>query len=178
MDLNDSLALRFLGTLLVRLGCTIAVAMGSPVLADEGSQMPRGVPPAYLEECAACHVAYPPGMLPAASWSQIMSTLDRHFGSDASLEPGTAQPIAGWLASQAGRYKRVSGRPPEDRITRSSWFERKHRTVAAAVWSLPSVKGPSQCAACHRNAERSIFDEDDLIRPKGALSFRQRIDSR
>jgi len=156
----------------------LAALIGLPVRADEGSLMPRAVPPAYLEECAACHVAYPPGMLPAVSWSQIMSTLERHFGSDASMEPQTVDTIAQWLATHAGRSKRVGVRPLEDRITRSAWFERKHRKVETSVWSLPSVKSPAQCAACHRDAEQGIFDDDDLILPKGAVVVGRRIEAR
>ena len=44
-------------------------------------------PKAYVQECASCHVAYPPGMLPAASWARLMSGLGQHFGTDASFDP-------------------------------------------------------------------------------------------
>jgi hypothetical protein len=107
-----------------------------------------------------------------------MSTLERHFGSDASMAPQTVDAIARWLAGHAGRSKRVGVRPLEDRITRSAWFERKHRKVETGVWSLPSVKSPAQCAACHRDAEQGIFDDDDLILPQGAVSVGRRIEAR
>ena len=35
---------------------------------------------AYTQECAACHLAYPPGLLPAASWQRLMGGLGKHFG--------------------------------------------------------------------------------------------------
>ncbi len=38
-------------------------------LADDGRAMPIIVPPAYTQECASCHAAYPPGMLSARSWN-------------------------------------------------------------------------------------------------------------
>ena len=28
--------------------------------------------PVYVEECGSCHMAYPPGLLPALSWQKIM----------------------------------------------------------------------------------------------------------
>ena len=98
--------------------------------------MPRNTPPAYQQECASCHTAYPPGMLPARSWQRIMNTLDKHYGSDASLDAATLRQIDGWLQAHAGSGKRAREEPPQDRITRSAWFERKHRKIDAAVWQL------------------------------------------
>ena len=49
----------------------------------------------------ACHVAYPPGLLPAASWQRLMANLPRHFGTDASLDAATAQASCrAWLDAQ------------------------------------------------------------------------------
>ena len=65
--------------------------------ADSGRAMPAQVPKAYTQECAACHVAYPPGMLPAASWRRVMTGLDKHYGTDASLDPATADSVMSQL---------------------------------------------------------------------------------
>jgi mono/diheme cytochrome c family protein len=143
-----------------------AVAL-APAHADGGRLMPRTVPEVYTQECASCHLAYPPGLLPAASWQRLMGGLDRHYGSDASLDAATRAQIDSWLRVFAGTYKRVSEPPPQDRITRSAWFERKHRQIDPSVWKLPSVKGAAQCAACHDGAERGDFDDDDLKMPAG-----------
>ena len=142
--------------------------------ADRGREMPLNVPPAYQQECAGCHLAYPPGLLPAASWQRIMTGLERHYGTDASLEPAQVQAISRWLNAHAGTYKRVREAPPEDRITRSAWFERKHRKIEAAVWKLPSVKSAAQCAACHTGAEQGRFDDDNLRMPTGLSAVQQR----
>lgn len=148
-----------------------SIAAGA-AFADEGRAMPRAVPAAYAQECASCHAAYPPGLLPARSWQRVMSGLERHYGADASLDPATVQQLSAWLQSYAGTYKRAAQEPPQDRITRSAWFERKHRKVETAVWRLPSVKSAANCAACHAGADRGRFD-DDLRVPAG-LSLRQR----
>jgi hypothetical protein len=155
------------------LAASVALAAAHPALADGGRAMPRTVPPAYTQECASCHLAYPPGMLPARSWQRVMSGLDRHYGTDASLDAATLQQLGTWLQAYAGTYKRVAEEPPQDRITRSAWFERKHRKVEPAVWHLPSVKSAANCAACHSGAEQGRFDDDDLRLPAG-LSSRQR----
>lgn len=142
--------------------------------ADSGRMLPAQVPKAYTQECAACHLAYPPGLLPAASWRRVMTGLEQHYGTDASLDPATVTQLASWLHSHAGTYKRVTTEPPEDRITRSAWFERKHRQVDPAVWKLPSVKGAAQCAACHGGAEQGDFDDDRLRLPAGLSPHQQR----
>ena len=136
--------------------------------ADSGRLLPRDMPPAYRQECASCHTAYPPGMLPAASWQRIMNGLDKHYGTDASLDPATVRQISTWLQAHAGTYKRVSATPPpQDRITRSAWFERKHREVDPQVWKHASVKTPANCVACHTGADRGDFDDDHLRFPAG-----------
>ncbi|MFM7024796.1 MAG: diheme cytochrome c [Limnohabitans sp.] len=142
-------------------------------LADGGRAMPRAVPPAYTAECASCHTAYPPGMLPARSWQRIMNGLEQHYGTDASLDAATVQQLSGWLQAHAGTYKRVAEEPPQDRITRSAWFVRKHDEVQPAVWTLPSVKSAANCAACHTGADQGDYDDDNLRMPAG-LTLRQR----
>ncbi len=135
--------------------------------ADSGRMMPRQMLPAYAQECASCHTAYPPGMLPAPSWQRIMGGLGKHYGTDASLDAASVKQLSDWLQTNAGTYKRVSEVPPEDRITRSAWFVRKHRELAPSVWGLPSVKSAANCAACHSGADKGFFDDDNLIVPAG-----------
>lgn len=116
------------------------LACAGVACADGAPPMPVRVPPAYTQECAACHLAYPPGLLPAASWQRLMAGLGAHFGTDASLDDKTVQQLSSWLQANAGSGKRVSSiSPPQDRITRSDWFVRKHRAIDPAVWQLPSL---------------------------------------
>lgn len=151
-----------------------ALLASVPASADKGSQMPAVVPKAYTQECAACHLAYPPGMLSRASWGRIMGSLDRHYGSDASLDPAALQALSAWLNTHAHTYKRVTEASPEDRITRSPWFERKHRKIDDSVWKLPSVKSAAHCAACHTHAEQGRFGDGELRLPAGLSAAQQR----
>ena len=146
-----------------------------PALARaERSQMPAQVPKAYAQECASCHVAYPPGFLPAQSWQRMMGRLNKHYGVDASLDPATTQQLTQWLAAHAGTYKRVSEEPPEDRITQSAWWVRKHRKIDTPVWKLASVKSAANCAACHRDAEQGVFSDHHLRMPDGLNAQQKR----
>lgn len=137
----------------------------APAHADErAARVP--LTPKYQQECAACHLAYPPGMLPAASWQRLMGNLPRHFGTDASVDAGTLHELSAWLYANAGTAKRVSEAPPEDRLTRSTWFDRKHREIPAAAWKRASIGSASNCAACHRGAAQGDFDEHAVRIPK------------
>ena len=144
----------------------LSIVAFTPALAD-GSLLPRLALPIYQQECAACHLAYPPGLLPARSWTRIMTGLDKHYGSDASLDPAAVQQISRWLQTEAGTYKRVAEAPPEDRITRSAWFVTKHRKLDPQVWKHASVKSAANCAACHTGADRGDFDDDGVKMPAG-----------
>ncbi|MBK6289083.1 MAG: diheme cytochrome c [Pseudomonadales bacterium] len=135
--------------------------------ADGKHTQPREVLPAYQQECESCHLAYPTRMLPASSWHRIMGGLDQHYGSDASLDAPTAEQIDAWLQAHAATSRRASQPPPEDRITRSAWFEREHREIDPAVWQHASVKSAANCAACHAGAARGSFDDDRLRIPPG-----------
>ena len=152
---------------------TGGLLLGAPAGADGGRTMPAQVPPAYVQECGACHTPYAAGLLPARSWQRLMGGLGQHYGTDAALDAAATQQIQRWLVANAGTYKRVAEEPPQDRITRSAWFERKHRRIEPPVWQLPSVKSAANCSACHAGADRGVFDDDALTLPAG-LSARQR----
>lgn len=128
----------------------------------------RRVPllPAYQQECAACHLAYPPGMLPAASWQSIMTGLPKHYGSDASLDAASVKKLTTWLTANAAPSRSMSNRPPQDRITQSAWFVRQHDEISASVWKRPSIKSAANCVACHAGAEQGDFNEHRVRIPR------------
>ena len=144
----------------------IAVAVVTHLAHAEGNQRTAPLPPKYQQECGACHVAYPPGMLPAASWNRLMSKLGSHYGTDAWLDAPTMQELQRWLSANAGNTKRVREEPPQDRITRSTWFIREHDEVSAASWKLPAVKSAANCVACHSGANQGDFNEDKVRIPR------------
>ena len=148
-------------------GLIAMTALVSAAHAEGGKRM-QSTPlsPMYQQECAACHTAYPPGMLPAASWNRVMNNLNRHYGADASLDPATVKTLSTWIAANAGTYKRVGEEPFQDRITLSEWFIRKHREVSKPTWKLPAVKSAANCTACHKQAEQGDFNEHNVRIPR------------
>jgi Dihaem cytochrome c len=145
----------------------VLVFAASTAYADSGRGMPANVPKLYLQECAACHTPYTPGLLPAASWRRIMGGLNKHYGADASLEPAQVAALSQWLDANAGTYKRVTSAPPQDRITLSPWFERKHRKISLAVWKDIRIKSAANCNACHVGADKGDFNDDSIRMPAG-----------
>ena len=120
----------------------------------------------WKTECGACHLAYPPQLLPAASWRVMMTQLDKHFGADASLDAKTAAEISAFLEANAGRNKREATGKPSQRITGTRWFKQEHDEVPTRIWSSPAVKQPGNCAACHTQAERGDYSERSLRVPR------------
>ncbi len=122
--------------------------------------------PAYQAECAACHIAYPPGLLGAKSWQHIMGDLSKHFGVDASLDVGSTKAISAWLVEHAGAGRRFNDTSPDNRITKSQWFVRQHDEVSASVFKRVAVGSASNCAACHKRAADGNFSEHEVRIPK------------
>jgi hypothetical protein len=140
------------------------LALSGPAQADRSYAVaPNAL---HQQECAACHLAYPPGLLPAASWGRIMGGLNQHYGTDASLDAASARDIAAWLKAHAGDDKRTREEPPKDRISQASWFVRKHDEVSASTWKRASVGSAANCAACHAGAAKGDFNEHAIRIPK------------
>ena len=153
----------------MRVTVLLITAMGALPVAQGGEHerpATQRLLPTYRQECSGCHIAYPPGMLPAASWQRLLADLPHHFGTDASLEPAVVEQLSAWLTANAGRGRRVDPAPPQDRITRSTWFVREHHGIPASAWSRAAVKSPSNCAACHAGAEQGVFDEHSVRIPR------------
>ena len=127
--------------------------------------IPADTPASFEVECASCHMAYPPGLLSQQSWKNVMSGLSKHFGTDASLDPKTQTEIANWLVKNAATRQKYSETAPENRITKTSWFIRKHDEVKPDIWKRASIKSPANCSACHIDASNGVFSERDTKIP-------------
>lgn len=143
---------------------TIGLAWADTARADSDRKLRGPLNPSYVAECTACHVAYPPGLLPAESWQRLMGGLDQHFGNDATLDAAAAKEISAWLAQNAARSNQAA--PPQDRITLSRWFTREHDEIGATTWKRPSIKSASNCSACHGNTDQGRYSEHDVRIPR------------
>ena len=55
------------------------------------------------DECGACHMVFPPKMLPTLSWVKIMAGLSDHFGENAALDDTTARQIEAILVVKSSK---------------------------------------------------------------------------
>ncbi|MBK5970147.1 MULTISPECIES: diheme cytochrome c [Thiorhodovibrio] len=167
-------------------------AAGTAVMAAEGEtrdwrgwlrMFPNIAPatqPAYLEECGSCHLAYPPGVLPADSWKHILApeSLANHYGDDAWLPEDLVAEVRDYLmangADTSARIRErafaVPGAARSDaslpRITETPYFIRKHNQVPARlVTDNPEVGSFSQCNRCHIGTDKGVFDESQIDIP-------------
>lgn len=126
----------------------------------------------YTDECGSCHVAYPPGLLPSASWKAIMTGLDNHFGDNAELPTDITASLTAFLESNASDrgdrlrnarlLRDVNGDPPV-RITGLPYFKREHDEIPRRmVEDNPGVGSFGNCDSCHQDAARGRFDEDTV----------------
>lgn len=141
-----------------------ALLMTGSVLAAK-MPMPSDMPKSYEAECASCHMAYPPGLLSEKSWQNVMGGLGKHFGTDASIDQKDQSEISNWLRKNAATKQKYSELAPENRITKTAWFIRKHDEIKADVWKRASIKSPANCGACHSTAAEGIFSEKNISIP-------------
>ena len=126
---------------------------------------------AYKEECGSCHMAYPARLLPQQSWRKIMAGLEDHFGENAALDDETRGEIEDYLLGESNRVTfnklfRNLGNAAPLRITELPYFVHEHDEIPARlVTANEQVNSLSQCNACHRDAQRGRFDEDDVVIP-------------
>jgi hypothetical protein len=130
----------------------------------------------YKDECASCHMAYPAELLPARSWQKILSSLDKHFGDNASLDPATQHSLSQYLqdnsadASGSKRARKILRSVPADttplRISELPYIQHKHDEIPTRYISAnPQVKSLSNCVACHQGAEQASFSEHQIRIP-------------
>ena len=136
-----------------------------PAMAD-GDRMPAQENAAWKEECGSCHVAYPPSLLSAANWRQMMGSLDRHFGANTQLDAKPRDEILAFLEANAAS-KETRHSAASLRISDTPWFGRKHDEVPIALWKDARLKSPANCGACHQDAERGTYRERNIVMPGG-----------
>ncbi len=157
--------------------------LGGAFIAASAMQLngvaPKGVPPLVVNavwqtECGDCHMAFPPVLLPAQSWSQLMAHLDDHFGEDASLPEAKVKEISAFLAANAAetsdsfaanRFRRVSADRPLE-ITGTPFWVRRHHEIADATFKASPVNSKQNCAACHGDAATGTFAPQRISIPQ------------
>ncbi len=133
-------------------------------------------PEVFNEECGSCHMAYPPALLPERSWRKMMAGLEDHFGDNAELDDESYKIITDYLMSNSadatrfGRshkfYRSIRSSDTPLRISNIPYFLHEHDEIPKRlVEDNPKVNSFSNCQACHQNAEKGSFNDDDINIP-------------
>ena len=152
----------------------MAAVLGGAALAISVSStwamtVPKIEHAATLKECGACHMVYPPQMLPQRSWDAMMSHLESHFGDIATVDEATRIDILAFLLANAADAPGAPANPhvlrgvgadavPE-RITALSWWKGRHEEVNFSNLKATKVKSASNCLGCHAGADKGEFHE-------------------
>lgn len=130
----------------------------------------------YIKECGSCHFPYQPGLLPSNAWNKMMTNLENHFNSDASLNEANLQTLTKYLndnsAEKNMQYKRSSRivsslakNQIPDSISTTPYMIKKHEDIRKDLITQNEVKGLFNCIACHKTADKGIYGERDINIP-------------
>ena len=130
----------------------------------------------YIKECGSCHFPYQPGLLPSNAWNKMMTNLENHFNSDASLNEADLQTLTKYLndnsAEKNMQFKRsnkivssLAKNQIPDSISTTPYMIKKHEDIKKNLISQNEVKGLFNCIACHKTADKGIYGERDINIP-------------
>ena len=130
----------------------------------------------YIKECGSCHFPYQPGLLPSNAWNKMMTNLENHFNSDASLNEADLQTLTKYLndnsAEKNMQYKRsnrivssLAKNQIPDSISTTPYMIKKHEDIRKDLITQNEVKGLFNCMACHKTADKGIYGERDINIP-------------
>ena len=130
----------------------------------------------YIKECGSCHFPYQPGLLPSNAWNKMMTNLENHFNSDASLNEANLQTLTKYLndnsAEKNMQYKRsnrivssLAKNQIPDSISTTPYMIKKHEDIRKDLITQNEVKGLFNCIACHKTADKGIYGERDINIP-------------
>ncbi len=132
----------------------------------------------YKEKCGACHFSYQPGLLPSGSWKKVLSRLEDHFGDAVEIDHESKKIITGYLERNAAEFSsakravkimrclRNQRNQTPLRITEIPYIRKKHHEIRPKILERESIGSLSNCIACHKTAEKGIYDDDNVSIPQ------------
>ncbi len=100
----------------------------------------------YLENCASCHVALPPEVLPSETWRRLLLEPEQHYGQQ-------LKPLIGPTLLVMWEYLRTFSRPQAQkeqvpyRVSESRFFKALHPRV-----KFTEKVSIGSCVSCHPGA--------------------------
>lgn len=104
----------------------------------------------YLENCATCHIALPPAVLPTETWRQLLQD-PQHYGVELTLLVDPPRLIVWNYLRSFSRLQSKEEEVPY-RVAQSRFFKALHPRV-----KLPTPVNASSCVTCHPGAAEYNF---------------------
>lgn len=132
---------------------------------------------AYADECSSCHYAYPPGLLPEASWRKLLApqALSDHFGENIEMKETRRAEVLDYAVKNAAdhvdekRSRKIMsslGTAAPLRISEVAYIKRKHSEIPEKlIKGNPRVNSLAQCDTCHTDAKNGNLDDDTVVIP-------------
>ena len=132
--------------------------------------------PLWRTECASCHVAFHPTLLPARSWKKMLAEQDKHFGEALGLDANVIAEISAFLEKNAAETgmteaafkinRSIPATMTPLRVTETGYWLEKHHEIPEALWIHPKVGSKSNCSGCHLDAEQGTYEDAAMRLPK------------
>lgn len=104
----------------------------------------------YLENCASCHIAVPPAVLPTQTWQQVLQD-PQHYGAQLQLLVDPERLLVWNYIVASSRPQNKDEQTPY-RVDNSRFFKALHPKV-----KVPRPVQISGCVACHPGASNYNF---------------------
>lgn len=104
----------------------------------------------YLENCATCHIALPPQVMPTQTWQELLQD-SQHYGVQIPLLRDPSRQLL-WNYLQVFSRPLYQGEQTPYRMARSRYFKALHPQV-----KLPRPLNFKSCATCHPQADSFNF---------------------
>lgn len=157
----------------------IALFCSSAYADDHKEEKHKNIAPVanelYKSSCGGCHFAYQPGLMPKRSWINMLDNKGVHPGGDLKLDMSAKAKIKEYLVqgsadnSSSERSRKILASLPGNetpaRISEIPYIKKKHRKIDKATFGRASIGSPVNCMACHKGAEKGIYDDDDVVIP-------------
>lgn len=104
----------------------------------------------YLQNCAGCHIALPPAVLPTQTWQQVLQD-PQHYGVQLQLLVDPQRMLV-WNYIQAFSRSQDKEEDTPYRIDNSRYFKALHPQV-----KIPRPVQINNCASCHPGASEYNF---------------------
>ena len=162
--------------LLYMLSAGIGLIPGKEVFESQFTGQPLATLDAWEEECANCHLAYHPSLLPARSWAALLKNQNDHFGEDLMIDSDVIRELTDFAIANSAEHgateaaRKIMDRENPDvtplRITETRYWIRKHHEIEDKVWQQSNVNGKAQCDACHSDAVQGWFEDSKMTIPQ------------